>query len=258
MQQYIKNFWKYRELLKELVMRDIKVKYRKSILGYIWSILNPLLMMIVISSVFSYMFRFEIENYPVYLITGQTIYNFFAEATNMSMESIINGSSLLKKVYFPRYIFPVSRVLSSFVNLLFSLVAIIIILVFTGTPVTPTVFLFPLPLIYIAIMSIGIGLILAVLATYFRDIIHLYGVFLTALMYGTPIFYPISSLPDNVVRIIQLNPLYHVVNMFRNVILYGEFPTIQDNVICIIFSASALLIGVLVFKKYQHKLVMYV
>lgn len=258
MEQYFKNFWKYKELLKELVLRDIKVKYRKSVLGYIWSILNPLLMMIVISSVFSYMFRYEIENYPVYLITGQTIYNFFSEATNMSMESIINGGSLLKKVYFPRYIFPLSRVLSSFVNLLFSLVAILIILVFTGTPVTPLVFMFPIPLIYIAIIATGFGLILSVLATYFRDVIHLYGVFLTALMYGTPIFYPITSLPDNVINIIKINPLYHVITMFRNVILYGNIPTMQEHLICIGYGLVLLMIGLFVFKKNQHRLVMYV
>ncbi|NFF80812.1 ABC transporter permease [Clostridium botulinum] len=258
MEQYIKNFFKYKELLKELVIRDIKVKYRKSVLGYIWSILNPLLMMLVISSVFSYMFRYEIENYPVYLITGQTIYSFFSEATNMSMESIINGGSLLKKVYFPRYIFPVSRILSSFVNLLFSLVAILIILLFTGTPVTPVIFMFPIPLIYIAIIATGFGLILSVLATYFRDVIHLYSVFLTALMYGTPIFYPISSLPDNIINIIKINPLYHVITMFRNVVLYGNMPTIQEHIICMGFSVVLLGFGLVVFKKNQHKLVMYV
>lgn len=258
MEQYFKNFWKYKELLKELVLRDIKVKYRKSILGYIWSILNPLLMMIVISSVFSYMFRYEIENYPVYLITGQTIYSFFSEATNMAMESIINGGALLKKVYFPRYIFPLSRILSSFVNLLFSLVAILIILIFTGTPVTPLVFMFPIPLMYIAIIATGFGLILSVLATYFRDVIHLYSVFLTALMYGTPIFYPITSLPDNVINIIKINPLYHVITMFRNVILYGNMPTMAEHLICIGYGFVLLMIGLFVFKKNQHRLVMYV
>lgn len=258
MDQYIKNFWKYRELLKELVVRDIKVKYRKSILGYIWSILNPLLMMIVISSVFSYMFRNQIENYPVYLIAGQTIYNFFSESTNMSMKSIINSGSLLKKVYFPRYIFPISRVMSSFVNLLFSLVAILIILIFTKTPITPLIFLFPLPLFYIAIIATGVGLILSVLATFFRDIIHLYGVFLTALMYGTPIFYPITSLPEGIAMIVKLNPLYHVVTMFRNIILYGNIPTLKDNLICMTYGVVLLCIGLLVFKKYQNRLVMYV
>ena len=258
MEQYVKNFWKYRELLKELVVRDIKVKYRKSVLGYIWSILNPLLMMIVISSVFSYMFRNQIDNYPVYLIAGQTIYNFFSEATNMSMKSIINSGALLKKVYFPRYIFPISRVMSSFVNLLFSLVAILIILIFTRTQITPLIFLFPLPLLYIAIIATGVGLILSVLATFFRDIIHLYGVFLTALMYGTPIFYPIASLPKEIAMIVKLNPLYHVVTMFRNILLYGNIPTLKDNLICLTYGLVLLFIGLLVFKKNQHRLVMYV
>ena len=255
--RYLSNFFQYKSLLTELVSRDIKVKYRRSFLGYIWSILNPLLMMIVIATVFSYMFRFDIENYPVYLLTGQLIYNFFSEATSMSMNSIISGESLIKKVYLPKYIFPLSRTFSCFVNLLFSLAALVLILILTKTQITPVIFLFPLPLFYVLLISIGFGLVLSVLAVFFRDIVHLYGVFLTALMYLTPIFYPISALPEQVAWWIRLNPLYHIIQMFREIVLYGYFPSLGENLICLAWGIGSILIGLIIFKKKQDNFVMY-
>lgn len=255
--EYLKKFWKYRELLKELVSRDLKVKYRRSALGYIWSVLNPLLMMIVISIVFSHMFRFDIENYTIYLLTGQLIYNFYSEATNLSMTSILWSGGLIRKVYLPKYIFPISRTLSAFVNLLFSLAAIIIMLIVTQTKVTPVILLFPLPLFYLLLICIGIGLILSVVAVYFRDMLHLYGVFLTALMYLTPIFYPVSSLPDYAVRILHFNPLFHIVNMFRDIVLYGNIPTLRANMICLSMGIISIGIGLLIFKKKQDNFVMF-
>lgn len=255
--EYVATFLRYKGLLHELVIRDIKVKYRRSVLGYVWSILNPLLMMLVIATVFSYMFRFDIENYPVYLLTGQLIYNFYSEATNMSMNSILSGGALIKKVHLPKYIFPLSRTLSSFVNLLFSLVALLIILVFTRTPVTPAIFLFPLPLLYLLLLCIGVGLILSVLAVYFRDMIHLYGVFLTALMYLTPIFYPINSLPAFAHNIIRFNPLYHIILMFRKIVMQGQLPTLRENMICLSFGLIATVIGLIIFKKKQDNFVLY-
>jgi len=255
--EYLKTFWKYKELLKELVSRDLKVKYRRSALGYIWSVLNPLLMMIVISVVFSHMFRFDIENYTIYLLTGQLIYNFFSEATNLSMTSILWSGSLIRKVHLPKYIFPLSRTLSAFVNLLFSLAAIIIMLIITQTKITPVILLFPLPLFYLLLLCIGIGLILSVVAVYFRDMLHLYSVFLTALMYLTPIFYPVSSLPDYAVNILHFNPLFHIVNMFRDIVLYGNVPTLRANIICLSMGIISIVIGLLIFKKKQDDFVMF-
>ena len=254
---YIKTFLRYSGLLKELVSRDLKVKYRRSALGYIWSILNPLLMMMVIMTVFSYMFRFEIENYPMYLLTGQLVYNFYSESTNFAMNSIISSASLIRKVHVPKYIFPLSKVLSSFVNLLFALVAIFLMMIITKTPVTPAFFLFPIPLLYSLLLCIGVGLIMSVLTVYFRDMLHLYGVFLTALMYFTPIFYPTSSLPPFALRLIKLNPLYHLVGMFRDVFLYGNLPTIKAHIICFGAGLVVTLLGLVIFKKNQDKFILY-
>lgn len=136
-----RNFSKYRPLIRELVTRDLKVKYRRSVLGYVWSILNPLLMMLLQTLVFSYMFRFDIPNFPLYLICGNTLFNFFNESTNMGMGSVLGNSSLIKKVYVPKFIFPISRVVSSFVNLLFSLAAIILVMLITRSPFYWTILL---------------------------------------------------------------------------------------------------------------------
>ena len=186
----------YKPLLNELVVRDLKVKYRRSFLGYVWSLLNPLLMMAIMSMVFSYMFRFDIPNYPLYLICGQTLWSFFNESTNMAMMSVIGNGSLIRKVYIPKYIFPLSRVLSGFVTMSFSLVAILIVMLVTRVPLTWNLLLFPIPLALLLLFCIGVGMALSALAVYFRDILHLYSVVVMAWMYMTPIFYPISALPE--------------------------------------------------------------
>lgn len=255
--KYIENFWKYKDLLVQLVLRDLKTKYRRSILGYIWSVLNPLLMMLVITIVFSSLFKFDIPNFPIYLLIGQLMFNFFSEATTAAMNSIIGNDSLLKKVYIPKYIFPVARSISAFVNLLFSLIAIVIVLIITKTPVYITALLFPLALLYLLLFSIGIGLMLSVAATYFRDVIHLYSILLTAWLYLTPIFYPIKILPHNVKTIVLYNPLFHFIEFFRSIILYGEVPNLSSNLICFGYGSISLTAGIIIFFKNQNNLILY-
>ena len=257
MKIFFEELLNYKELLIELIKRDLRVKYRKSILGYLWSLLNPLLMMLVVSTVFSYMFRFDIVNYPLYLISGQTLFNFFSEATNMAMGSITNSASLIKKVYLPKQVFPVSRMLSSFVTFLFSLLAIVIIMIFTHVNVTWTIFLVPLPLIYILVFSTGVGLVLSIMSTYFRDVIYLWGIFITAWMYFTPIFYPVTQLPEFAMNLMRLNPLYQMLQCFREIVIYGTFPTWRRHAACIFFAVMALSIGVYVFRKKQGNLILH-
>lgn len=244
--------------MQEFVIRDLKVKYRRSFLGYLWSLLSPLLMMIVLTAVFSSFFRFDIPNFPVYLLSGQIIFSFFSESTTMAMTSILSGGSLIKKVYVPKYIFPVSRVLSSFITLLFSLVAIFFVILFTGVKITPVILLFPIPLLYILIFSVGIGLIMSVLAVYFRDMLHLYTILLSAWTYLTPIFYPVSIVPNYVKSIIYSNPMYYFVEAFRDVVLYNRFPTSHTNIMCLLFSGISLFLGLMIFYKNQKNFVLHI
>lgn len=249
---------RYQWLLQELIIRDLKIKYRRSVLGYLWSILNPLMLMGVLTVVFSTMFRFDIPNYPVYLLTGQLLFGFFSESTNMAMTSILGGASLIKKVYLPKYIFPVSRVLSSFTTMLFSLVALVIVMAVTRAEYHMTAILLPVVLFYLLVFSIGMSLILSVMVVFFRDIQYLYGVFLTALNYLTPIFYPASMLPPWLKELMVLNPMYNFIEMFRKIMLYGQWPSLTEHLICMVFAFGGLMLGICVFKKNQKDFILYI
>ncbi len=248
---------KYRPLLYELVVRDLKVKYRRSFLGYLWSLLNPLLMMAVMSFVFSYIFRYDIENYPLYLICGQTLWGFFNESTNMAMYSVLQNGSLIKKVYIPKFIFPMSRVFSSFVTMSFSLGAILIVMLVTRAPLHWQLLLFPLPLILLLLFAMGVSMVLSSLSVYFRDVTHLYGVVTLAWMYVTPVFYPVSALPDEVAWVLKLNPMYYYLDNFRQLVLYGSLPTAKSWCICLLCSGVALAVGLAVFRKLQRNFILY-
>ncbi|MBQ5445666.1 MAG: ABC transporter permease [Lachnospiraceae bacterium] len=252
------NTKKYLPLLKELVSRDVKIKYRRSFLGMMWTVLNPLGMMVVMTIVFSTFFKQAIPHFPVYLMCGQLIFNFFSEASNMGMSSIIGNAGLIKKVYVPKYFFPISRVLSSFVNLVTSFIALLIVIIVTRTPVHLTMLLVIFPVIYVLLFSMGVGLILSAIVVSFRDMIHLYGVLLTAWMYLTPIFYPTSMLEGANTRVARLalfivthNPLTLFVDMMRDVILYNNIPTLMDHVKCGSICLVVVAIGLFVFKKLQ-------
>ena len=189
---------KFVSLFGELVKRDLRLKYRRSVLGYFWSLLNPLMMMTVMMVVFSYMFRFEIENYPLYLICGQTMFNFFNESTTRAMFSIIDNGILLKKVYVPKYVFPISKVLSCFVTMSFSLLAILIVMVVTRVQFHLTILLFWVPMLYLLVFCCGMALVLSAMSVRFRDVTHLYSVLVMAWMYATPVFYPIEAVPGTI------------------------------------------------------------
>ena len=166
MKQYIQNFKKFQPLLEELVARDIKIKYRRSVLGVLWTLLNPLLMMIVLSVVFSNLFKFDVENFPLFILSGQVIFNFFSESTTNAMGAILGNASLIRKIYVPKYLFVISRIFSSFINLMASFTALILVMVATRAELHWTVILVPIPLVLLVIFSMGIGLILSAVQRY--------------------------------------------------------------------------------------------
>lgn len=243
-------------MLYELVARDVKIKYRKSVLGVLWTLLNPLLMMVILSIVFSNLFKFDIENYSLYLLSGQILFNFYNESTSGAMTSILGNAALIKKVYIPKYLFVLSRIASSSINILSSFCALILVMLFTRTELHFTMFLVVIPLGYLIVFSLGIGLILAALAVKFRDVIHLYTVFLTALMYLTPIIYPISMLPDWVRMIVNLNPLTGILNIFRDVMIYNAVPTIGEFLISFVVVTVTLVFGLWVFYRQQDEFIL--
>lgn len=256
MTEYIQNFIKFRPLLNELMARDIKIKYRRSVLGVLWTLLNPLMMMIVLSVVFSNLFKFDVENFPIYLLSGQVIFNFFSEATNSAMSSILGSASLIKKVYVPKYLFVLARICSSGINLMASLLALILVMMAMRVEMHYTIFLFFVPIVLLIIFSLGVGLFLSAIVVKFRDVMHLYSVFITALMYLTPVIYPISILPEWLKVIVKLNPLTNYLTMFRDVMMNNQMFGMGDLCLGIIEAGIALLIGLYVFYRNQDKFIL--
>ena len=255
----INTFFQYKDLLRELVVRDVKLKYRRSFLGYLWSILNPLLIMIVMTLVFSQMFRQGIENYPVYLLAGQTLFDFMNSSTHMSMYSVLDNSSLIKKIYVPKYIFTLSKVTSSLIDLIFSMGALVIVMLFTRSHFSPYILLFPLVIIPLYIFVCGMGFLLSAANVFFRDIQYIYNAVTTAWLYLTPIFYPIESLPPRLIWIVKhLNPMYFYIGQFRDIICYNRFPGHIIILAGCTASVLMLIIGTWSFLKNQDQFILYI
>lgn len=251
MSNYINNFKRFIPLLKELVSRDIKIKYRKSILGVLWTLLNPLFMMIILTVVFSNIFKFDVEYFPLYLLSGQVIFNFFVDCTSSSMTSIIGSAALIKKIYIPKYLFVLSKAFSCAINLMASFTALICVTLVMRMPLHLTLLLSIIPLVFVMLFSVGVSMILAALTVRYRDIIHLYSVFTTALLYLTPVIYPISILPEKIKILVMLNPITNFVMMFRDLYMYNALPSVSSILLGVIETGLVCVLGVYVFWKRQ-------
>lgn len=253
------GLYQYRDLLKQLVVRDVKLKYRRSILGYLWSVLNPLMTMMVLVIVFSNLFRFDIPNFPVYLITGSTLFGFMSEATTMAIASITGNAALLKKTYVPKYVFTLARVTSSLVNMLFSMTAIIIVVLITKVQITPYILLAPLVIAEVYLFSLGLGIFLAAASVFFRDLQYLWGIFITMWMYLTPIFYPITIIPEKYrFWYYWLNPMTGYVSQFRDIVLHGQMPHVYSVCAGFMIAFIALLVGAYTFYRSQDNFILYI
>ena len=247
----------FRHLIKLMVKRDFITRYRRSVLGVLWSVLNPLLTMIIFAAVFSTIFGMETHSFAIYVFSGQLVFNFFSEATNTAMASIVGSAGTIKKLYVPKYIFPMAKVLSSAVNLSFAFIAFIIVFVATQTPFHWTLFLIPIPVLYVFIFSMGVGMILSAMAVFFRDITYIYGVLTTMLFFMTPIMYPVEILTTQVFHVLHLNPLFHFLSYFRDLALNGIIPGLWENIVCLGFALGALAIGAYVKMSQQDKYILY-
>ena len=255
----IVTFKKYLPLLVALVERDYKVKYRRSVLGIVWSMLNPILMMLIMNAVFSSVFQGNVPNFPLYLMTGQLVYSFFSEASSSAIFSVVEASSLIKKVYVPKYVFPLERVLFGFVNLLFSLVALVLMLLLFRIPFRAAQLLFFLPLLLLFLFTTGFSLLISALCVFIRDLKHLYTVFLTALMYLTPIMYPLERLAGSwIYYVVLLNPLTWYAEFLRAVVLYGEIPGAAVQLVCFGWAAGMAVFGAWAFQRMQDRFILHI
>ncbi len=249
---------RYSFLLSQLIKRDFKKKYRRSVLGVLWSLLNPLLTMAVQFFVFQRIFRFNVENYAVYLLTGIVLFSYMSDTTQQAMGNIVENASLINKVYVPKYIYPISRVLSSTVNFFFSAIALYLMIIFSGVAIT----WHHIALLYMFVTLLGfitgMSLLLCTMMVFFRDTQFLYTVFVTLWTYGTPIFYPESILSETLMKIMSFNPMYHFLKFARTVILEHQIPSTQTWLMCAGFAVLFLFIGMAVFRKHQNKFILYV
>ncbi len=260
----IKNIWanfkKYQFLLKQLVSRDFKVKYKRSVLGVLWSLLNPVLQMVVMAIVFSNVFKFSMEgvNYLVYLLTGLVMFNYFSEASNLGMSSVVGNFSLINKVYIPKYIFPLSKCLFVGINFLLTLIPLYVVIIATGTGLCWQHLLLPFVFLCLFLFTVGMALILSTISVFLRDMFYIYGIIIMIWTYLTPIMYDINMITSWFIQIFKLNPLYQFINFARTIILYHHTPTLFQFGACAFWAIVVFIIGLVVFKKNQDKFIYYV
>lgn len=254
----MRDLYRYRDLVLTLVARELKVRYRRSVIGFLWTMLQPLLMMLVFYLVFSELFRFNMPHYPVYALAGILFWNFFSQSIVASMNSLRGNALLLQKLPVPKAVFPLATVISGVVNLVFALVPTLIIVILFEHRLSPALLFLPVSILLAALFTLGAGLLLSPLAVFFSDVVELIGVLLMVLMYLTPIFYPMAILPAKVRWIVRFNPLRSILEVFRDPIQQGKVPPVEHLAVCVVIAAAALLIGGLAFRRSSDRIPFYV
>ncbi len=250
----MRNVKQYLFVISELVGRELKRKYARSYLGVIWSVLNPLLSMVVMSLIFSTMFKRSIENYPVYYLTGTIIWSMFTGATNSAMTSLVDNKTLMTRTKLPRQIFPLSRILTSLVNFGYSLVAYVLIVAFFRIVPSAHITAF-LPITLLLLMfSTGFSYILAIVYTYMADVKYLYSIILQLWMFLNAIFYPVESLNKSMQYVVTANPVYAYIAAARACVIYHEWPSALQWMQMIFWGVGIFLLGKLVFETNKNKI----
>ena len=236
----------YRYLLKQLVRRDIVARYKRSFLGVAWTMLNPLGTMLIMTFVFSNLFK-SVQSYPVYILSGLIAWNFFAQGTNAAMSGLVWGGSLMQRIYLPRTIFGVSAIGTALVNLLLSIIPLLLVMVITQTTIHLTFLFLPISILLLTGFALGFGLLLSALAIFFPDVAEMYQILLMAWMYLTPVIYPEEIIPAQFMTIYRINPMYWMLKMFRMPVYEGVIPTLQDLWPALAWSVGMLIVGWLFF-----------
>jgi ABC-type polysaccharide/polyol phosphate export permease len=252
------NLLDYRDLVWTLVARDLKVRYRRSAIGFLWTMLQPLLTMLVLHLVFANLFRFQVDNYSVYALSGILFWNFFSQSVVASMNSLRGNASLLGKMPVPKAVFPLATVLAGVVNLLLALVPLVAIILATGHSVGPAILFLPISITLAALFTLGAGLLLSPLSVFFHDVVELIGVTMTLLMYLTPVFYPMSIVPDNLRWVVRFNPLRSVLEVFRDPIYHGKVPPLSHLSVVVVVVVASLWIGAAFFRRSSDRIPLYV
>ena len=237
--------WNYRNLIYQLTRRDILARYKRSVLGVAWTMLNPLGMMLVLTVAFSEILRFKTTySYPAFVLSGLMIWNFFAQTTTASMVNLVWGGGLLHRIYVPRTSFALAAVMTGLVNIMFAMVPLLLVMILTGVPLRLSLLLFPIPLLLMACFALGVGLLVSTFAVYFPDVAEMYQIAVLGWMYLTPVIYPETILPESYrFWMTHLNPMYYLVHLFRLPLYYGQVPGWNDVLPAAGVALAALALG---------------
>ncbi|MBE5805372.1 MAG: ABC transporter permease [Clostridiales bacterium] len=247
-----KKIYNYRELLKTNVKKEIRGKYKNSILGIMWSFLNPLLQLVVYSVIFGALLAGGDNTYPIYVCVALIPWTYFTSAITQSSFTIIGNGNIIKKVYFPREILPISVVTSGAINFIISTIIILAFLVISGLGITKYIIFYPVILLVQYLLILGISFILSSVTVYFRDLEHIIGITLLAAFYATPIVYKLEQLPSNLQIWMKLNPMTHIINSYRDIFYYQRIPDMQSLGILCLASVGLTIGGYFIFKKLQR------
>jgi ABC-type polysaccharide/polyol phosphate export permease len=259
----MREIYQYRDLIFALVARELKVRYRRSAIGFTWTMLQPLLTMLVLQVVFSSLFRTELEegtnNYPVYALSGILFWNFFSQSIVASMNSLRGNSPILRKLPVPKEVFPLATVISGVINLALALVPLMLILLFTHHPMTPALLFLPVSILLAALFTLGAGLLLSPLSVFFSDVVEMIGVLLSILMYLTPIFYPMKILEHSrYLPLVRYNPVRSILEVFRDPIFRGKVPPLTHLSVSFGIALAALLLGAWAFRRSSDRIPFYI
>jgi ABC-2 type transport system permease protein len=256
--ELFRDTYRYRELIWALALKDLKIRYKRSVLGFLWALLNPALLMLVMTLVFSTIMRFSIPHYPVFLLSVLLPWTFFSQSLSYAVESIVGNGDLIKKVRVPKLVFPVAAVVSNIINLLLSLIPLALLVPLTRHPFYWTWVYLPVPLVALTIFTLGATFFFATANVYYRDVAHILQIVLSAWFYVTPIIYSLDFIPPHYQWIFKLNPLIYVINGFRLAVYYGMLPRLQSIAASFVCGIAALIIGFAIFRKHQDNFVFYV
>ena len=256
--ELLSETYRYRELIWALALKELKVRYKRSFLGFLWALLNPLLLMLILTVVFSTIMRSQIQHFSVFLLSMLFPFTFFSQSLSYAAESIVGNAALIKKVRIPKLVFPVAALVSNLINLVLSLIPLALIVLVTGPPFHWTWIYLPVPLLALALFTLGATFFFAAANVFYRDVSHILQIVLQLWFYATPILYDINIFPERYHWLFKLNPLIFVLNGFRLSVYWGMLPEAQSILASFICAFVSLGIGFWIFHRYQDNFVFYV
>ncbi|MFP5595095.1 ABC transporter permease [Kluyvera sp. 142486] len=255
MNLFINDIFKYRQVLRQLIHQQITMRYRRTFFGFLWTLLNPLLNMTIIAVVFSFVMKFQVNDYAIFLFAAMIPWTIFSNSMNFGSSSLILNESLFKKIYLPKQLFVISVVVTTLIDSFLSTICLFVIALIIGAKISIALLFLPAAFLLLTMFVLGLAFILSIVTVYFRDIQHLIVVFLQAMYFATPIIYPIEAIPSKLHFIFHWNPIYYFIELFRAPIYLGEMPSIPTLIICVVLAFVSLICGVYFFMRNEAKVI---